>query len=435
LQADWSLDDPERVHSNYTDTVQWQRGRGRCASQMNDSLAVELPSEPESQATVSRPTVRPKLRALTTLRFFAALHVVLFHMRVIGILSGGPWWYQNFASIGYIGVNFFFVLSGFILVYTYAGPPLNVGRFWRARFARIYPAYVVSLLASAPFFFFAVRTLNLPFFAWSKQHLVAACFLTIGLLQSWVPNAALTWNSVCWSLSVEAFFYAVFPLLMLWSADTKPRKLLLWIVGSCLVSLSVSLLYVILHPDGIAKINSGETTLLWKNVLSFNPLVRLPEFLVGVFAGRLFLARSDNRQLATPLIMSGLAVVATITLLVGKIPSPFISAGFLSPAFGAIIYGLALQPRWGSFLEARWLVLLGDASYSLYLLHSIVISKVFDRLPHLPWWLRVCAAVAATLAASLFSYLVVEEPARRILRPRGKPAAGSLRSEAAPARA
>jgi peptidoglycan/LPS O-acetylase OafA/YrhL len=133
--------------------------------------------------------------------------------------------------------------------------------------------------------------------------------------------------------------------------------------------------------------------------------------------------------------MSGLAVVATITLLVGKIPSPFISAGFLSPAFGAIIYGLALQPRWGSFLEARWLVLLGDASYSLYLLHSIVISKVFDRLPHLPWWLRVCAAVAATLAASLFSYLVVEEPARRILRPRGKPAAGSLRSEAAPARA
>src|SRR5437762_8695399 len=158
-------------------------------------LIVELPEEVAPATSVTRP-VRPKLPALTTLRFFAALHVVLFHMHVIGILSGGPWWYQNFASIGYIGVNLFFVLSGFILVYTYASPALNVRRFWQARFARIYPAYIVSLLASAPFFFFAVRTLNLPFFAWSKQHLVTACVLTVSLLQSWVPSAALTWNSV-----------------------------------------------------------------------------------------------------------------------------------------------------------------------------------------------------------------------------------------------
>ncbi len=296
----------------------------------------------------------------------------------------------------------------------------DIRRFWQARFARIYPAYVVSLLASAPFFFFAVRTLNLPFFAWSKQHLVTACVLTVGLLQSWVPNAALTWNSVCWSLSVEAFFYAVFPLLILCSADTKPSKLLLWIVGSSLASLSFSLLYVLLHPDGIAKINSGETTLLWKNVLSFNPLVRLPEFLVGVFAGRLFLARNGNRKLATPLVMTGLAIVGTITVLVGKIPSPFISAGFLSMAFAAIIYGLALRPLWSRLLEARWLVLLGDASYSLYLLHSIVITRAFDRLSYLPVWLRVCGALAAAMAASLLSYLVVEEPARRILRPRSR---------------
>jgi peptidoglycan/LPS O-acetylase OafA/YrhL len=395
-------------------------------------LTAELSEDVSPATTVTRP-MRPKLPALTTLRFFAALHVVLFHLRVIGIVAGGPWWYQNFASIGYIGVNFFFVLSGFILVYTYAGAPLNIRRFWQARFARIYPAYVVSLVASAPFFFLAVRTLNLPFFAWSKQHLVAACVLTVSLLQSWVPNAALTWNSVCWSLSVEAFFYAVFPLLMLWSGDTKPRKLLLWIAVTSLVSLSFSLLYVYLHPDGIAKINSGETTLLWKNILSFNPLVRLPEFVVGVFAGRLFLARNDNRSLAAPLMIGGLAIVAAITLLVGKIPSPFISAGFLSPAFAAIIYGLALRPKWASFLGARWLVLLGDASYSLYLLHSIVISKVFDRLPHLPLWLRVSAALAGGLGASLVSYLIVEEPARRLLRPRGKPAAQSLRPEAAPA--
>ncbi len=51
---------------------------------------------------------RPRLEAITTLRFFAALHVVLFHLRVVRILDGGPWWYQNFAGIGYAGVNIFF---------------------------------------------------------------------------------------------------------------------------------------------------------------------------------------------------------------------------------------------------------------------------------------------------------------------------------------
>src|SRR5258708_12904003 len=115
--------------------------------------------------------MRPRLHALTTLRFFAALHVVLFHMRVVGILPVGPWWYQNFASIGYIGVNFFFVLSGFILVYTYAGSTLSVWQFWQTRFARIYPAYVLSLVASAPFFFFSLRNLTLPSFSSINHHI------------------------------------------------------------------------------------------------------------------------------------------------------------------------------------------------------------------------------------------------------------------------
>src|SRR5207244_8397484 len=101
---------------------------------MNHWLPTDLPERLETATRLSFSASRPKLKALTTLRFFAALHVVLFHMRVVGILGGGQWWYQNFASIGYIGVNCFFVLSGFILVYTYSGPNLNVRRFWQARF-------------------------------------------------------------------------------------------------------------------------------------------------------------------------------------------------------------------------------------------------------------------------------------------------------------
>jgi peptidoglycan/LPS O-acetylase OafA/YrhL len=373
-------------------------------------------------AATVQPNAHPKLNALTTLRFLAALHVVIFHMRVVGILTGGPWWFQNFAGIGYIGVNFFFVLSGFILVYTYSGSSLSPRRFWQARFARIYPAYALSLLLSAPFFFFAVRSLDIPFYAWSKQHLWAACALTVTLLQSWFPQAALTWNSVCWSLSVEAFFYLVFPVLLLWTAGTTPRRLVIGIAGWSLLSLILSLLYIFVHPDGADKVNSGETTLLWKNILSFNPMVRLPEFIVGVLAGRLFVSASakNNRRLATPLFLGGVLVVAAIALLAGEMPRPLISAGFLSPAFAAVIYGLALRPAWASFLGARFLVLLGDASYSLYLLHSFVIRRIFDAMPSLPWSLRAFLSFAAAVAASLLSFYLVEEPGRKFLRPKSQ---------------
>jgi peptidoglycan/LPS O-acetylase OafA/YrhL len=363
---------------------------------------------------------RPRLQALTTIRFFAALQVVLFHLRVTGMLTGGPWWYQNFASIGYVGVNCFFVLSGFILVYTYAGAIPKARRFWQARFARIYPAYAFSLVLSAPFFFYAVRHLNLPMFVWSREHVTAACVLTIGLSQSWIPQAALTWNPVCWSLSVEAFFYLVFPLVLVWTKELRSRGLWMGIVGWSLASLTFSVLYIVAHPDGIDKVNPAEIELFWKNVLSFNPLVRLPEFLVGVFAGRLFLARETDKRLATPLILCGVLVVAILTVFVGKIPNPLISAGFLSPAFAAVIYGLALQPRWSSLLEARWLVLLGEASYSLYLLHSLVITRVFEVLAFVPHWIRVVAALAAAIGAAVLSYLVIEGPARRALRPQEK---------------
>ena len=362
--------------------------------------------------------MRPRLHALTTLRFLAALHVVLFHMRVVGILPGGPWWYQNFASIGFVGVNFFFVLSGFILVYTYDGPTLNTGNFWWARFARIYPAYLLSLIVAAPFFFFAVRHLDLPIFAWSKQHLVLACVLTVALLQSWVPHAALTWNSVCWSLSVEAFFYFLFPFLLLRSKKLSEAKLFLGLIAFWLVSLCLSFGYVFLHPDGADKINSGEITLFWRNVLSFNPLVRLPEFIVGMLTCRLFLARGEKARFASLLVLGGLAGFLCVVLSASKIPNPVVSAGLLSPAFAAIIYGIAQQPKWAAFLAAPLLVLLGDASYSLYLLHSLVITRIFDSAPHFFWSGRVTLCLLGAILASILAYRLVEEPARRFLRPK-----------------
>jgi peptidoglycan/LPS O-acetylase OafA/YrhL len=380
-------------------------------------FASQTAAAPERMAA-SQPATRPRLEGLTTLRFFAAFHVILFHLYVEGTLAGGPWWYQNFASIGYVGVNLFFVLSGFILVYTYASSDLDPRRFWQARFARIYPAYFFSLAVTARFFFFAVRHLELPFFAWSARHLLLASILAVALLQAWIPQGALTWNPVCWSLSVEAFFYSLFPFLLNRTKAFSRYRLPFWIAGTWFVSLCISATYITLHPDGAAKINSTETALFWKNILSFNPLVRLPEFLVGMLTCRLFLSSGGSRRLGSICVLSGVAGLVLVTTFADKIPNPVISTGLLSPAFAAIIYGIGLQPRWTRFLALPPLVYLGDASYSLYLLHSFVMSNVFNTVPGLPLAARVVLCVLAAIAASLLTYRFIEQPARRFLRPK-----------------
>src|SRR3954469_3132944 len=213
---------------------------------------------------------RPHLPALTSLRFLAALHVLLFHVQAMGAVFG-PAWFRNLSSIGYVGVSFFFVLSGFILVYTYAGKQVNTGDFWRARFARVYPAYAFALLISMPFFLFAVRHFNeikLPFMAFEAAHVKLTAALEILLLQAWVPPAALSWNPVGWSLSVEAFFYLLFPLLLLPYTRLSRKALFAVIIACWLASSMVSLGYTALRPDGLANPDSNVYT-NWMNVVKF----------------------------------------------------------------------------------------------------------------------------------------------------------------------
>jgi peptidoglycan/LPS O-acetylase OafA/YrhL len=181
------------------------------------------------------------------LRFFAAFHVALFHMKEIGVLRG-PGWLTAFAGIGYVGVSFFFVLSGFILVYTYEGRNIELGNFWQTRFARIYPAYIFSLLLTFPFFYWGALKLHVPFFAFAGDHFWLTTLLVLLLLQAWVPPAALSWNAVSWSLSVEAFFYALFPFALKRFAKL-PSKVLAAIIPACWVAgIAVSAGYLAMRP-------------------------------------------------------------------------------------------------------------------------------------------------------------------------------------------
>jgi peptidoglycan/LPS O-acetylase OafA/YrhL len=362
---------------------------------------------------------RPRLSALTSLRFFAALHVVLFHLYALNIFAGTGF-YRDLASIGYVGVSFFFILSGFILVYTYADREFTVWQFWRARFARIYPAYLFSLLFTAPTFIMMCAYLP-----WFKAHRFLSTTLVITLLQSWVPQAALAWNSPAWSLSVEAFFYLLFPLLLARLATWQNRKLAIAVVVCLVVTFSLSIAYIIFQPDGVALVSPESNDLTWLNVLRFNPLARLPEFIMGACCGFLFLRTSIARKWATPLFATGTLAFVVVVIFSPRIPYPLLHNGLLAPAFAAIIYGIALRPAWARLMETRALILLGDASYSLYLLHPFVLFAYFgpNGVRHQGALGRI-VGFALPIAASILVYLGVEQPARRRLRGKVKPAPG-----------
>lgn len=372
---------------------------------------------------------RPRLPAITSIRFFAALHVVIFHLHAIKV-AAGPQWYQNFASIGYVGVSLFFVLSGFILVYTYGGRNTEPSTFWRARFARVYPAYLFSLLVTLPFFIFVLFFMplqpggNMDMFVWPKHHPLASALLVPALLQSWIPGAALAWNSVAWSLSVEAFFYLVFPALIVFLLQKRNSTLMTLLLACWALSLTITLGYTLLKPDGVASVDDNMLGLTWLNVVKFNPLVRLPEFLMGACCGFLFLRQYIDRKWATPLATAGLVGFVTVVAFSSRISYPVIHSGLLAPAFAAIIYGIALRPGWARVLEIKPLVLLGDASYSLYLLHSVVLPMFFQpdfqHPKHYFIW-QILLGVFIAIAVSVAVYLGIEEPLRRKLRPKRLP--------------
>ncbi|PYY18298.1 MAG: hypothetical protein DMG61_00720, partial [Acidobacteria bacterium] len=189
-----------------------------------------------------------------------------------------------------------------------------------------------------------------------------------------------------------------------------------------LASNLISASYTVLRPDGIVNPDSNVYT-SWMNAVKFFPVARLPEFLMGMAAGFVFLRTKRNERIALPLIAAGLIAVALVARFSNRIPYAIIHTALLSPAFAALIYGVALRSRWTSILENRLLVLFGDASYSMYLIHVTILFSFFHTQKgevRNASFVGLAECLAIALAISILIYRFVEEPARRRLRPKPK---------------
>ncbi|NOK37656.1 acyltransferase [Corallococcus exercitus] len=369
---------------------------------------------------------RQHLDALTGLRFLAAAHVVAYHVyHLVFTGAEAPPGLHGLLDSGYVGVSFFFVLSGFILGYNYLErpPDTHAARkaFWVARFARVYPVYALGLAVAAPAFLKGLRDV------WAVDPSQAsrqaeALVLAPLLLQSWTPWTALAWNAAGWSLAVEAVFYAAFPFLAGRLGRLGPRKLAVGAAVAYGAALLLPALYMLVDPDHTGGTASAYNSGPWMLALRFNPLARLPEFILGILAGRFFLLRAGEAPRSRPVLLAVLGGLVVAALLGStSLPFPLLHNGLLAPVFAALI---VLLPRSrgavARVLASRPLRLLGEASYALYILHMPVLfawKSVLKRLgaePTSAW--AVAAYVVGVVCLSVLAYERVEKPARGWIR-------------------
>jgi peptidoglycan/LPS O-acetylase OafA/YrhL len=345
---------------------------------------------------------RPDIPVLTTLRFPAAFAIVLFHFLVY---TPCPHWvWEGFTA----GVSFFYVLSGFILYYNYVDLTER-GYFWIARFARVWPVHIFTLV------------LILCVLPWGDLDGHASWELTLPanilLLHAWLPfqGSTLGYNGVSWSLSVEAFFYLFFPLLL---GVMKKRG------AAGPLGFSFVLGMLIVFASGFLP--PANAAFVWP----FDPPTRLFEFVLGMAACRWWLqgARENLRagawttyEALSLLVSVGLVIALPILIhdFGADRPVVFWLGSELSAAgFAALIWTFAHQGGVISrILSGRVCEWFGEISFALYMCHQIILRWLNPHVMHsngdsvlyfLPY-------LAASLVVSAAIFHFVETPARHVI--------------------
>ncbi|HEX7886063.1 MAG TPA: acyltransferase [Phenylobacterium sp.] len=349
------------------------------------------------------------LPALTSVRFFLALGVVLFHYQL-------QWPWNAMADTGFLdrarlGVDAFFILSGFVLTHAYrdaiAGHRLNYRRFLVARFARVYPAHLAVLV-----FVVAMVTAASLMGAQFDRNLYnpVGLITTLLLVHAWLPEVIKAdWNGPSWSLSAEWFAYLAFPAFAWVGLKLRDRPVLL-LALTALLFLALDLVYQAAFGDVVVHAEA-----------SMGILRIIPEFLYGVALYRLGERLLPTRR--TAVLFAWAATILLVVLMHLKADDRWVVA-----AAGPLMLALALLSKVQAegFLKARWPRLGGEASYALYLVHMPILiawkgvwSAVQGRDSHyvLAWW-EVAALLALSLLAAVALHLLFEGPARAWIRRR-----------------
>lgn len=337
-------------------------------------------------------------------RFVAALGVFIFHLKNIdaGI---SPAWNGSFGLF----VDMFFILSGFVISYSY--PATSAGlrsylRFMLRRIARIYPLHLLVLLAFAGLAFIGIP-------GSTPASGLSDFIYNLLLIQAWGVTDHLSFNSPAWSISAELFCYLLFPLLMYLARSVPPLILALIVAAS----------YGIL-AHGHLPIWQERSQMYGAN-FDYGMLRAVPSFLNGILLAILFRLSSNYRS--KDVMLFGISAFAVAVLILNI---------FAKPDLAIILFSLAIlltaigESAFDRVPGAAWLARLGNTSYAVYMLHELLIVVLFVPLwrhfslsaSDFPFFVLTCCVIL-TIAADL-TYAYVERPARDRINRLG--ATGSL---------
>jgi peptidoglycan/LPS O-acetylase OafA/YrhL len=366
----------------------------------------------EGQSPVRR-TDGTMLPALTSLRFFAALSIVVHHVKGLFLPA------DFFPAISFgRAVSFFFVLSGFILVHVYPSLPTgrDVARFLVSRAARLWPAHLFGLLLVLVFLHHDAP-LNTP----------GPLLANIFLIHAWIPITEyfFGYNGPSWTISTELGFYLLFPLLIYRFDTTWWWKLML--SAASLVALVALATYWDMPTFPPPP---GEPTRL--AFIYMSPLGRLFEFVLGMTAALFWRRAPRVNWLGTAgWTVIEIAAFAVLAAQLWYVPWMYMQFYF-SPltlmrewpdhaggCFSFVVVVFVMASSRG--LIARMLsfpvfVLLGEASYAVYILHQ-VLSRIYAQYFHaalqLPYWAGLPLYLAALIGLSIATFYWIENPIRR----------------------
>lgn len=344
-------------------------------------------------------------------RFGAAFWVLLLHFSsTLKIVGPAP--VSHFMINGFYAMSFFFVLSGVVLTYSYAGLGSTVSelkRFYLARFSRIYPSYAVILVIGL----FSLPIHNGAWEPWLYTHVMSA----LGI-QAWMPHTFIGANAATWSISCEFFFYALFPALLPVVRHLSTRQ-------DCLrAAVYLSLFIGFLGLSDFAFGHEGTFPLVY-----ISPLFRLPEFILGMVVGSALLARDHTRPLPRWIPWTAGAVFLLIsTNQVYRVGLPTRANILVVPAVAWLLYAAAAaelsRPRLFSHWPSAVLLYLGRASFGMFL-GQIPILALLVQANGTPTALGATlrsSPIAAMIGCILSSMLVgialhelVEKPVRGFL--------------------
>jgi len=298
------------------------------------------------------------LDQLTGLRYFAALLVFVSHLK----WDNSSLIVKSLAESGYVGVSFFFVLSGFVLSYSYQEKiirgEISFKRYLFLRLARLTPLHWATAL---PFIIFAIYSDNLN---------PITSLLNLIYMQSWLPHstAYFSLNAPSWSLSNEMFFYFCFFFL-----TSMTLKRLIGLTSGLILFIILCAFFVTIYLDGSKFLGSDRTIAHW--LFYIFPGFRILEFISGMIIYRLW--RSGHSVNAIWLIPAYIFLIVSMYF-AHQIPQAFRFSLYFLPIICLFLFvHLSEEGLLIKMLKSKFMVLLGNASFALYLIHRPLIHILY----------------------------------------------------------